>query len=828
MGVYTMEEKGDDSADFVKEGDGNKAYAATDYDSPTHSDTEFGDSDRMTLKRCLFEDDGNGALRFTGRNNLSLPYDSSYTRIDSELRDRGRMRFEVERGFQTHTTRLFQGFSKMGATCDDDLSLPVHSVTGAPTNELRLRKHVYDNVLGNIYVDPLCLKFIYTERFQRLRELKQLGLTRMMVYPGAVHSRFEHSLGVYWLAGETVQRLQTFQGNAEKRLLYDIVANGRNGIYVDRFHCLVRDSRGCNLQIQRSCLYSFHNLNRDEMLQPTTVMNIKPKFQGCSRRSSTGEGSKDAAANPDSEADDTDNLHQGQMRIPHRCEMIKRLNEAGFDLSGAIAAGDKNPVTQDATEDLARACIGDDTRFALIAGTDPDSLRLYISDYVSLYWQTGRHWDGILLSPAAATTSDVTDSKVRTALGEIRNQMQHDLCWCYCDTDMVSATRVLNGLDEKHTPLCPRFLFQHLDPKQLAKVNATGHRCYGAIADASLSYILKFGVPAEESDRFDCKADRQFYQTDEFWKITSFYRYNTLEQALWRLRTHPVSANLLCFEGWDKKDTVYRGPIDGEGKKLDDAHGVVMCDFLMINGEPIIICKSSNGTRVGFKGYLHVAANVMLLMVAMQRNEQNKENNICQREPQHLLTDFYSVEMEYADDKYKRLSLQEIADNEEFRMDNRVCYEHLKGPVLGALVKEALTVAGRMKQRQRNRKQQRRYSSVGEAGEGVVPNDGDETEDFCSEESDEDAAEAVVTGGEAVVPDDGDETEDCSEELEEEAAEAVVRENPELVWSSSPCVLHHKDCRNLQVCFLILIEHITMISSRLHCIDQGCIFLQIY
>lgn len=37
-----------------------------------------------------------------------------------------------------------------------------------------------------------------------------LGATHM-VYPGAVHSRFEHSLGVYWLAGEAVERLKTYQ-----------------------------------------------------------------------------------------------------------------------------------------------------------------------------------------------------------------------------------------------------------------------------------------------------------------------------------------------------------------------------------------------------------------------------------------------------------------------------------------------------------------------------------------------------------------------------------------------------------------------------------------
>lgn len=36
------------------------------------------------------------------------------------------------------------------------------------------------------------------------------GVTNM-VYPGAVHSRFEHSLGVYWLAGKAVQTLKNYQ-----------------------------------------------------------------------------------------------------------------------------------------------------------------------------------------------------------------------------------------------------------------------------------------------------------------------------------------------------------------------------------------------------------------------------------------------------------------------------------------------------------------------------------------------------------------------------------------------------------------------------------------
>ncbi|XP_068637782.1 uncharacterized protein [Aristolochia californica] len=219
------------------------------------------------------------------------------------------------------------------------------------SQDRRLLKHVHDNVHGNIYLDPVCLKFIDTEQFQRLRDLKQLGLSHM-VYPGAVHSRFEHSLGVYWLASQAVHKLQTYQGSEleidhfdiqtvklagllhdvghgpfshlfereflpqvlngsewcheqmsvkmvdymvdehnidmdpdslkkvkemilassdttilkgaiEKRFLYDIVANGRNGIDVDKFDYIVRDCRACGLG---------YNFEFDRLLESMRVM----------------------------------------------------------------------------------------------------------------------------------------------------------------------------------------------------------------------------------------------------------------------------------------------------------------------------------------------------------------------------------------------------------------------------------------------------------------------------------------------------------------------------------------------------------------------------
>ncbi|RLM93598.1 hypothetical protein C2845_PM08G07390 [Panicum miliaceum] len=199
----------------------------------------------------------------------------------------------------------------------------------------RYVKQVFDNLHGSISLDPLALQFVDTEEFQRLRDLKQLGLT-YLVYPGAVHTRFEHSLGVYSLAGKAMNNLKMYQGEElgidridmqtvklagllhdighgpfshlfeheflprvdpgstwshenmsallldsivdkhaidieddylkmvkemiiassksattksakDKHFLYDIVANGRNGIDVDKFDYIDRDCRACGL-----------------------------------------------------------------------------------------------------------------------------------------------------------------------------------------------------------------------------------------------------------------------------------------------------------------------------------------------------------------------------------------------------------------------------------------------------------------------------------------------------------------------------------------------------------------------------------------------------
>ncbi|KAJ8076162.1 hypothetical protein PM082_022147 [Marasmius tenuissimus] len=208
------------------------------------------------------------------------------------------------------------------------------SSSDGPARQFKCPVHTY------ITLSRRVCKIIDTPHFQRLRKVKQLGTT-YYVWPNASHNRFEHCLGVGYLAGQLVIQLRTAQPELgitdrdveclqiaglchdlghgpwshvfdgmfmpkvlpegqtwqheqgselmfddlidsnnipladedrtfikaliagdpdrctapEKRFLFDIVANKRNGLDVDKFDYIVRDSHmvghKVNLDIQR-------------------------------------------------------------------------------------------------------------------------------------------------------------------------------------------------------------------------------------------------------------------------------------------------------------------------------------------------------------------------------------------------------------------------------------------------------------------------------------------------------------------------------------------------------------------------------------------------
>lgn len=70
-------------------------------------------------------------------------------------------------------------------------------------------KFVNDPVHGFITIaDGLASRIVASNEFQRLRRIRQLGLSDL-VYPGATHTRFGHSLGAMHLMGEALRALRS-------------------------------------------------------------------------------------------------------------------------------------------------------------------------------------------------------------------------------------------------------------------------------------------------------------------------------------------------------------------------------------------------------------------------------------------------------------------------------------------------------------------------------------------------------------------------------------------------------------------------------------------
>ncbi|XP_015260267.1 PREDICTED: deoxynucleoside triphosphate triphosphohydrolase SAMHD1-like [Cyprinodon variegatus] len=72
------------------------------------------------------------------------------------------------------------------------------------------KKVFKDPIHGTIELHPLLVKIIDTPQFQRLRNIKQIGAASY-IYPGATNSRFDHSIGVAYLAGELLKSIREKQ-----------------------------------------------------------------------------------------------------------------------------------------------------------------------------------------------------------------------------------------------------------------------------------------------------------------------------------------------------------------------------------------------------------------------------------------------------------------------------------------------------------------------------------------------------------------------------------------------------------------------------------------
>lgn len=77
-------------------------------------------------------------------------------------------------------------------------------------------KFIRDSLHGSLRLDEFEVRLIDTPQIQRLRRIKQLGFS-YLVYPGANHTRFEHSIGAMHLASKLANHLELDE--QEKRMV---------------------------------------------------------------------------------------------------------------------------------------------------------------------------------------------------------------------------------------------------------------------------------------------------------------------------------------------------------------------------------------------------------------------------------------------------------------------------------------------------------------------------------------------------------------------------------------------------------------------------------
>ena len=148
---------------------------------------------------------------------------------------------------------------------------------------LRNNKKIHDNIHGYITLTVMATEIIDHPYFQRLRKLKQLGVCNY-IFPNAIHTRFEHSIGTYYLTNKILFNIKKNSDNITTHIPelenYFMRTYGNTNFVLDTYVCeLIKIAALCHDIGHGAFSHVFDDIFLPQIYSDNVNLNLKHEYR---------------------------------------------------------------------------------------------------------------------------------------------------------------------------------------------------------------------------------------------------------------------------------------------------------------------------------------------------------------------------------------------------------------------------------------------------------------------------------------------------------------------------------------------------------------------
>jgi len=137
---------------------------------------------------------------------------------------------------------------------------------------------IRDPLHGYIELDELASAILETVEMQRLRLIKQLGFS-YLVYPGANHTRFEHSLGTYHLMNILLERLNVAKDEEQELLVASLIHDTGHGPYSHATEPLIKKFTDKSHEELGDIIFADRDRDKDAESIAQTILGVVEDYR---------------------------------------------------------------------------------------------------------------------------------------------------------------------------------------------------------------------------------------------------------------------------------------------------------------------------------------------------------------------------------------------------------------------------------------------------------------------------------------------------------------------------------------------------------------------